>query len=96
MTSCGCEHWCGGVGCSTFEGIASRRFCSDRCRMRASRERQSEATAEAITLQDERRATIERLFKLRDEISGGRVLADDSTEILRSEREEHSRHLADS
>ncbi len=69
--------------CGTrFEGIASRRYCSDRCRMRASRARQSETAAETIAVREDRRATIERLYQLRDEISGGRVLADDSTEML--------------
>jgi len=81
--------------CETeFEGIATKRYCSDRCRVQASRAREGDAES-AETRREERRAIIERLFKLRDEIYGGRMLPDDSTEILRAEREARSQHLAD-
>jgi hypothetical protein len=81
--------------CGTeFEGIATKRYCSDRCRVQASRERESKEES-ARTSREERRAIVERLFRLRDEISGGRMLPDDSTEILRAEREARSQHLAD-
>ena len=77
-----------------FEGIATKRYCSDRCRVQAARERETGATPEE-SRREERRAIVERLLRRRNEFFGGRVLPDDSTDILRSEREARSQHLSD-
>jgi hypothetical protein len=43
---------------------------------------------------DDRLAAIERLVRRRDAFFQGRALPDDSTDILRRERDERSRHVA--
>ncbi|MGH2561355.1 MAG: hypothetical protein ACRDJH_20005 [Thermomicrobiales bacterium] len=118
---------------ASFEGIRQRRYCSDRCRVAASRLRQriqegemtddlaervrkrtdeimasvdrwSEAegeerlpdgqlSEEATAARERARQTVEDFVTLGERISRGRVF-DDSTELLRREREARSRHLA--
>lgn len=81
--------------CGTaFEGIATKRYCSDRCRVQAARERK-QGVESGDGHREERRAIAERLLRRRIEYFGGRVLPDDSTEILRAEREARSHHLSD-
>jgi predicted nucleic acid-binding Zn ribbon protein len=81
--------------CGTeFEGITTKRYCSDRCRVQAARERETDAASE-VSRREERRAIVERLLKRRTEFFGGRALPDDPTDFLRAEREARSHHLRD-
>ena len=77
-----------------FAGLTTKRYCSDRCRVKAARERAVGADS-GETRQEERRAIVERLLRRRNEFFGGRVLPDDSADILRAEREARSQHLSD-
>lgn len=114
-----------------YEGLVHRRYCSDRCRVEASRQRlaqrrqtisdrinrsedadwvmmiaerlhkqqqdlgnESRSAQEVVAAQDDARETVNKLIEIRDQIMGRRVLLDDSTEILRREREARSRHQA--
>ena len=82
----------------SFEGIAQRRYCSDACRIRASRRR---AEALAAPRSDEAMPTVPRdagepkvdsLDRVRDELSGI-LIPDDSTEIVRWSRIERTAEL---
>lgn len=87
-----------------FEGLAQRRYCSDQCRNRASRLRTrqgrpalfSDADLDRLmelAAQREGESMVEHFDRIRELISRGRVF-EDSTEILRREREKRSKHLA--
>ncbi len=118
---------------TSFEGIRQRRYCSDRCRVAASRQRRQlqeaevsddfvervrkrtdeimarvarwseaegeerlpngELAEEAAAARERARETVEGFVALSERISRGRVF-DDSTELVRREREARSRHLA--
>jgi hypothetical protein len=47
-----------------------------------------------VQMREEQLAIIERMVRRRDEFFQGRALPDDSTDILRRERDERSRHVA--
>lgn len=116
-----------------FEGIAQRRYCSDRCRMRAARgqgaaqadeferivlpgPREGEsfrefflrARSEEIERgeiegdpsvltpeQEEQIAALERIWQRAEKVRREHGLLDDSTEILRQQREARVRHLTE-
>lgn len=69
-------------------GTKRRRYCSDACRVRASRER---SQVQARTMPDSTRHNLEdyvsRLDRVRHAIMRGRHFEDDSTELLRTARE---------
>lgn len=120
--------------CGTpFEGIAQRRFCSDRCRMRAARTQSAapkfeierivlpgpqvgesfrefftrtradaigrggiaDEPSELTPEQEEQVAILDRLWRRQQEFLSRNEPLDDSTELIRSDREERSRQLAD-
>jgi hypothetical protein len=116
-----------------FEGIVQRRFCSDRCRMRAARGRASAPTAEIESVvlpvpregesfrdfivrtraedvargeidgnpaeltpdQEEQIAAIERIWRRQQDFLSRHGPLEDSTELIRQDREERSRLLAE-
>jgi hypothetical protein len=126
------ERTCGHCG-TKYEGLVHSRYCSDRCRVAASRQRRQlqenemtddftervrkktdeimeratrwleidgverlpngELSQETLAARERARATVEDLVGFSERISRGRTF-DDSTEILRREREERSCHLA--
>lgn len=123
------ERTCAHCG-TTYEGLVHSRYCSDRCRVAASRQRRTAArptkTWDEKDLPEPQRedeslddyfarlrerakqrwapnpvppeverdmAAVERLFRTSERIMRGRVF-DDSTEIVRREREARSEHLA--
>jgi hypothetical protein len=115
-----------------FEGIAQRRYCSDRCRMRAARKQATAPSAaiERIVLpapregesfraffmrtraeeiargeiegdpvvltpeQEEEVAAIERIWRRQQDFLSRHGPLDDSTELIRRDREERSRLIA--
>jgi hypothetical protein len=115
-----------------FEGIAQRRYCSDRCRMRAARGQENkppieferivlpgplegesfrafyertrsdaiargEITGDPANLtpeQEEQVAAIDRIWHRQQEILRRHGPLEDSTELIRQDREERSRRLA--
>lgn len=116
-----------------FEGIAQRRFCSDRCRMRAARGQTTVPTAkiesaivpvpregesirsffvrtraediargeidgdpaELTPEQEEQIAAIERIWRRQQDFLSRHDPLDDSTELIRRDREERSQLLAE-
>ena len=116
-----------------FEGIAQRRYCSDRCRMRASRGQSTAPKTEIESTvlpgrrdgesfrdfvmrvrserassdddlrspsafsaeQDEQIAAIDRILQRAERVRREHGLLDDSTEILRREREARVRYLSE-
>jgi len=86
--------------CGTpFEGIAQRRYCSDACRMRASRARRGGAEMTRKPKSEISRAprgkdesSVDYLGRVRDYLSRGRVF-DDSVELIRRSRMERTLEL---
>jgi predicted nucleic acid-binding Zn ribbon protein len=77
--------------CGTpFEGVAQRRYCSDACRMRASRQRREMQGAPAPRLASATMPSLIRLDRGRDRVDEGDF---DSTEDLRHSREERTTEL---
>jgi hypothetical protein len=64
-------------------GVATRRYCSTACRLRASRQRRRQSS------QAKTPPIVERLNRVRETIMRGRQF-DDSTEILRQLRQERA------
>jgi hypothetical protein len=117
----------------SFEGIAQRRYCSDRCRMRAARRQATAPTAEIERIvvpapregesiraffmrtraediargeidgdsaeltpeQEEQIAAIERIWRRQQDFLSRHDPLEDSTELIRRDRDERSRLLAE-
>ena len=85
--------------CGTpFEGIAQRRYCSDACRVRASRARQGRGT---ISIQEEpppkprgeKEPPVDNLEQVDTYLMQGRVFTDSSAELVQERRMERTLEL---
>lgn len=94
---------------TSFEGLTTRRYCSDRCRVRAGRDHRADEAALAGSvagppfgsrLSDEDleqrpgENVAEFLTRLRRTVYGDQIFDTDAAELIRQERDARSEHLA--
>ena len=86
--------------CGTpFKGIAQRRFCSDACRVRASRARRGRAARADVseeapwTPRGENESIVDYFDRVRHYLTGDRVLTESSVDLVRQGRMERTLQL---
>lgn len=88
-----CMH-CG----TTYEGLVHRRYCSDRCRVAAARQRQrqnhqDDVAIEPIAPRAESESLVDYFRRVGDAIASRGGFVEDSTELVRRSREERTAEL---
>jgi hypothetical protein len=75
-------------------GTKTKRYCSDACRVRASRDRARGERARRAEVSERRARAIEELRHVRETVMSGPRLEEDSVELIRRERDLRTEELA--